>query len=259
VSILFAQIGRGLRASRIFSQDGKTLIVGLDSAFTSGRVENLLETRSILTRVLKSKPDAVVLNKGQVTGLESLIGGRGPTVLLRADFTNLRGFQKLPSKKIEHFKLVSPREALALGVEGLAAYLLVGDENEEARSVRIVSRLVSGCRRLGLPLLVESMPVGERVTQANRLDCLRLAVRMAVEAGADLVAAPYAGDEKSMRAIVDVAGQTPVLAVDDSERPLKELGNAVSAGCAGLVLRERLASGSIEDIVAEARLLVHGC
>jgi len=259
VSILFAQIGRELRASRIFSQDGKTVIVGLDSAFTGGRVENLLETRSILTSVLKSKPDGIILNKGQVTGLESLIGGRGPAVLMRADFTNAKGFPKLPSKKLEHVKLVDPREALALGVEGLAAYLLVGDENEEARSIRIVSRLVSGCRRLGLPLLVETMPVGERVTQANRLDCLRLAVRMAVEAGADMVAAPYAGDEKSMRAIVEVAGQTPVLAVDDPDAPLEELGNAVSAGCAGLVLRERLAPGSIENTVAEARLLVHGC
>jgi len=255
---LFAQIGRGLRASRIFSQDGKTLIVGLDSTFTSGRVENLLETRSILTSVLKSEPDAVILNKGNITGLESLIGGRDPAVLMRADFMNAKGFPKLPSKKLEHVKLVDPGEALALGVEGLAAYLLVGDENEEARSVRIVSRLVSGCRRLGLPLLVETMPVGERVTQANLLDCLRLAVRMAVEAGADLVAAPYAGDEKSMRAIVEVAGQTRVLAIDDPETPLKELGKAVSAGCAGLVLRERLAPGSIENTVAEARLLVHG-
>ena len=255
---MFAQIGRGLRASRIFSQDGKTLIVGLDSTFTSGRVENLLETRSILTSVLKSEPDAVILNKGNITGLESLIGGRDPAVLMRADFMNAKGFPKLPSKKLEHVKLVDPGEALALGVEGLAAYLLVGDENEEARSVRIVSRLVSGCRRLGLPLLVETMPVGERVTQANLLDCLRLAVRMAVEAGADLVAAPYAGDEKSMRAIVEVAGQTRVLAIDDPETPLKELGKAVSAGCAGLVLRERLAPGSIENTVAEARLLVHG-
>lgn len=259
MSILFAQIGRGLRASRIFSHDGKSLIVGLDSVFTGGLVENLLETRSILTRVLKSEPDAVILNKGQVTGLESLIGGSVPAVLMRADFTNAKGFPKLPSKKLEHVKLVDPGEALTLGVEGLATYLLVGDENEEARSVRIVSRLVSGCRRLGLPLLVETMPVGERVTQANRLDCLRLAVRMAVEAGADLVAAPYAGDEKSMRAIVEVAGQTPVLAVDDSETPLKQLGNAVSAGCAGLVLRDSLSQGIIEDTIAEARLLVHGC
>lgn len=257
---MFAQIGRGLRVSRIFSKDGRTLIVGLDSAFTGGQVENPLETRSVLTSVLKSEPDAIVLAKGQLTGFENLVGGRGPTVLLRSDFTNaLQAHPTLHRKKLEHVKLVDAREALKLGVEGVAAYLLVGDENEEARSIRIVSKLVSGCRRLGLPLLVESTAIGERVTLANRLDCLKLAVRMAVEAGADLVAVPYVGDESSMHAVVEVAGQTPVIAIDDPEKPLSELRSAISAGCAGLVLRERLASSSVEETVAEARLLVHGC
>ncbi len=256
---MFAQIGRSLRVSRIFSKDGRTLIVGLDSPFINSLVENLLWTRSVLTSVLKSKPDAVILAKGQLTGLEDLIGGRGPAVLLRSDFTNaLQAHPALPRRKLEHVKLVDAREALTLGVEGVAAYLLVGDEDEEARSIRIVSKLVSGCRRLGLPLLVESTAIGERVTQANRLDCLKLAVRMAVEAGADLVAAPYVEGEDSMRAVVEVAGQTPVIAVDDPEKPLSELANAISAGCAGLVLRERLASSSVEETVAEARLLVHG-
>lgn len=257
---MFTQIGKGLRLSRIFSKDGKTLIISLDSAFTGGQVENLWSTRSILTGVLRSNPDAIILSKGQVAELESLIGGGGPSVIIRSDFTNIvGGYSALPRKKIEHVKLVNPREALTLGFDGIAAYLFVGYEDEEARSIRIVSTLVSGCRRLGLPLLVETMAIGERVTQANRLDGLKLAVRIAVEAGADLVAAPYVGDEKSMRAIVEVAGQTPVIAVDDAENPLSELRDALSAGCLGILLRERLASGSVEETVAEARLLVHGC
>lgn len=257
---MFAQIGKGLRLSRIFYKDGRTLIISLDSTFTGGRVENPLETRSVLAGVLKPNPDAVILSKGQIAGLESLMGGRGPSIILRSDFTNaVGGYSTLPSKKLEHVKLVNPGEALTLGVEGVAAYLLVGDEDEEARSIRIVSTLVSGCRRLGLPLLVESTAIGERVTQANRLDCLKLAVRMAVEAGADMVATPYVRGENSMRAVVEAAGQTPVIVVDDPETPLSELRNALSAGCLGLLLRERLASGSVEETVAEARLLVHGC
>jgi class I fructose-bisphosphate aldolase len=242
--------------SRIFSQDGKTLIVGLDSAFL-GQVKNLLETRDILTNVLRSKPDAIILNKGQLIGLESLIDGRGSAILLRADFTNVKSFLTLPLKKLEHVKLINPKEALMLGSDGIVACLLIGDEDEEARSIRIVSTLVSGCRRLGLPLMVESILIGERVTEVNRLDCLKLAVRMAIEAGADLVAVPYTGDEESMHAIVEVAGQTPILVIDDPEKPLTELKNAISS-CAGLVLRERLASGNVEEIVAEARILVHG-
>ncbi len=258
---MFPQIGKSFRTSRIFSQDGKTLIVGLDSEFALGQVENLLETRNALARILKSKPDAIILDKGQVARLESLIGGRGPAVLIRADFTNaLRSTDStLPLKELEHVKLADPKEAIMLGVEGVAACLFVGGENEEARSIKIVSSLVSECRRFGLPLLVESIPIGERVTETNRLDCLKLAVRMAVEAGADVVAVPYAGDEMSVHSVVEVAGQTPILTIDDPMRSLMELRNAVSAGCAGLVLRERLASGNIEEIVAETRLLVHGC
>lgn len=256
---MLAQIGKGLRLSRVFSNDGKTLIISLDYISASGRVENSLETRSLLERVLKSSPDAVILSKGLVAKLGSLVGGKGPSVILRSDFTNVVGsYSTLPRKKIEHVKLADPAEALKLGVEGVAAYLLVGDEDEEASSIRIVSKLVSGCRRLGLPLLVESIAIGERVTQANRLDCLKLAVRMAVEAGADVVATPYVSDENSMRSIVEAAGRTPVIVIDDPEAPLSELRKALSAGCLGLLLRERLALG-VEDIVAEARLLVHGC
>jgi len=253
---LFAQIGRGLRISRIFSQDGKALIIGLDSAFL-GQLKNLLETRDILTNVLRSKPDAIILNKGQLTGLESLIGGRESAILLRADFTNVKSFSILPLKKLEHIKLIDPKEALMLGSDGIVACLFIGDEDEEARSIRIISTLVSSCRRLGLPLMVESIPIGERVTEVNRLDCLKLAVRMAIETGADLVAVPYTGNKESMHAIVEVAGQTPILLIDDPEKPLTELKDAVSS-CAGLILRERLTSGNIEEIITEARILVHG-
>jgi DhnA family fructose-bisphosphate aldolase class Ia len=252
---LFAQIGRGLRISRIFSQDGKALIIGLDSAFL-GHVKNLLETRDILTNVLRSKPDAIILNKGQLTGLESLIG-RESAILLRADFTNLKGFLTLPLKKLEHVKLINPKEALMLGSDGIVACLFIGDEDEEARSIRIVSTLVSGCRKLGLPLMIESILIGERVTEANRLDCLKLAVRMAIEAGADLVAVPYIGNKKTMHTITEVAGQIPILVIDNPEKPLTELKDAISS-CAGLVLRERLASGNVEDTITEARILVHG-
>jgi hypothetical protein len=80
---------------------------------------------------------------------------------------------------------------------------------------------------------------------------------MAVEAGADLVAVPYIGNKKTMHTITEVAGQIPILVIDDPEKPLTELKDAISS-CAGLVLRERLASGNVEDIITEARILVHG-
>lgn len=258
---MFGQIGKGLRLSKIFAEDGKALIVGLDSVFTLGVIENILEMRRALTRVLKLAPDAIVLNKGQIVRSEGLIGDRkGPALLLMADFTNaIRSTSFiLPHKKLEHVKLASPKEAGALGVEGIVAHLLVGYEDEEARSIKIVSSLIAGCKRLGIPVLIESTAIGERVTEANRIDCLRLAVRMAVESGADIVATPYAGDEASVRSVIEVMGRIPLLAIDDPGRPLKELKNAISAGCAGLVLRDRLASGNIEEIVTEARSLVHG-
>lgn len=248
--------------SRVFADDKRALILGLDSAPTLGPVGNLLEMRKYLAYALKSGPDAIVVNKGQLIRPGELItGSRETAVILRADFTNaMRGADfTLPPKKLEHVMLAGAKEALTLGADGVAASLLVGYEDEEARSVKIVSSLVADCKRYGVVILVEAVPIGERITSANYVDCLKLAVRMATEAGADIVAMPYAGDEPTTRSIVEAAGQTPVLAIDDPRRSLRELGEAMSAGCSGLVLRDRLASGPLEEVVSEAKLLVHGC
>jgi len=255
-------LGKGMRMSRFFAEDGKALVAELDLGLSLGPVGNLLNIVDVLRSALGSHVDAIVLNRGQIAKLESLIPSReGPAIVLRADFTNaLRDSEfTLPPKKLEHIKSAGCGEALALGADGVAVHLLVGYEDEEARSVDIISSLIEGCNRCGLMVLAEAIPIGERITEANYIDSLRLAVRMAVEAGADVVATPYAGEESSMRSVVEVAGSVPLLAIDDPRRPLKELGAAISAGCAGLVLRDRLISEKVENAAYEAWALVHGC
>lgn len=258
---MFAKLGKCIRMSRFFAEDGKALVVELDSGLTLGPVGNLLNLNDALKSVFRLGVDAVVINKGQITRFESLmLGKKGPAMILRADYTNaLRGADFiLPPKSIEHIKIVNCDEALALGVDGVVAHLLIGYEEEEANSVSIISSLINGCRTCGLMVMVEAIPIGERITEANYIDCLKLSVRMAVEAGADIVAIHYPGDESSMRSVVEVAGSVPLLVLDDIRRPLKELKSAITAGCAGLVLRERLISGTMEDVISESIPLVHG-
>lgn len=233
--------GKALRFSEFINpEDDKAVILAADRGLMLGPIKFLVDVEKTMEIAVKCKVDAVVLSPGQVGRMiRHFKGKKAPALLVRVDWTNAyrRDSFVLPAGKTKRVTIIDADDAVALGASAVISFFCVGHEEEEARSMESVAKLARSCDRLGLPLIVESIPIDERVTATNLVDCVDLAMRMAVEAGADAIAAPYTGDPKSFKRIVKSA-KVPFFVLDTDVSPVQDLKavvEALKAGAAGVI------------------------
>ncbi len=234
--------GKVLRLSEFINpEDGKSVILEADQGLMLGPVTGLVELDETVKNS-KSEVDAIVLSPGQAGRLiQHFRGRKAPALIVRADWANVFRDETfvLPAEKVRHVTVVSASEALAFGASGIMAFFIVGyeDDEDEAQNMNTLASLARESDRLGVPLLVEALPFGARVTKTNYTDCVDLAMRMSIEAGADAVAVPYTGDIGSFRKIVDAA-KVPVFTLDvgnTTKGPVEIATEALKAGASGIV------------------------
>lgn len=239
---MLSRPGKALRLSEFINpEDGRSVILEADQGSMLGPIAGLVDLEETV-RNLKNEVDAVILSPGQARRLIHLFRGRAaPALLVRVDWANVFRDETsvLPARKIRYVTVASAGEALALGASGIIAFFFIGhaEDEDEARNVGSIAMFARESERLGVPLLVECIPIGERVTETNYVDCVDMATRMAVEAGADAVAAPYTGSVESFRKVIDAA-KVPVfvLDVDDkSQGLLRIVKEALDAGASGVI------------------------
>ncbi len=210
--------GKALRLSQFINPGtGRSLIVEADLGSMLGPVGGFLDIAEAVESI-RTEVDSVILNPGQAARLSNSFKGReAPCLLIRVDWTNLfRGEGSiLPAREVRHVMSANAYDAVTLGASGVAAYLFMGYENDEdeAGNVEALAKLARECDRYGMPMLVEAMPIGNRVTALNYVDCLDLAMRVSVELGADAVAVPYPGSPEGLRRIIE-ASKVPVFILD---------------------------------------------
>lgn len=254
---LLSSPGKAFRLSEFIDpKDGKAVIVAADRGFMLGPITGLKDLEKSMKMAVNSGVNAVVLSPGQVGRMiHHFKGKKAPALLVRADWTNaFRGESFiLPAKEIKHVTIIDAEDAVALGASAVIAFFCVGYEEDEAHNLESVAMLARSCDHLGMPLIVESIPIGERVTEKNFVDCVDLAMRIAVEAGADAIAAPYTGDVKSFRKIIDAA-KVPVFVLDTTvsavHNLLRAVTKALEAGAAGVI-----ASNTIFEATNPAKTL----
>lgn len=211
-----------------------------------GPIAGLLDLGETV-KTLKNYVDAVILSPGQAGRLIHLFRGRAaPALLVRVDWANVFRDETfvLPAQKIRYVTVASAGEALALGASGIIAFFFIGhaDDEDEARNVGSIAILARESERLGVPLLVECIPIGERITETNYVECVDMATRMAVEAGADAIAAPYTGSVESFQKIIDAA-KVPafVLDIEDKNQDFLIVAkDALDAGASGVIAGKRV-------------------
>ncbi|MEM2962257.1 MAG: hypothetical protein QXY01_04490 [Candidatus Bathyarchaeia archaeon] len=238
--------GRDLRLAEFLRpEDRRSLIVEMDGGLMLGPVQGLVKLGEALERA--GGADAVVLTLGQIKRVYGRLRGRAaPAPIIRADWTNMlrREDHALPALDVKHVMVAEAEDIALSGAAAGAVFFLVGydRDRDEAKNMEDVARLARGCAELSIPLLVQAIPFGPRITKENLFDCISMAARMALEAGADVVAAPYPGSSKLLRELVDSI-RAPLLLWDrgyDAEK-LKDLcREAVDSGAAGMMVGEGL-------------------
>ena len=208
--------------------------------------------------------DGVIVYEDSVTDfLDLFFGKRAPGCVLRVE---PRGSEEGAGREWAEKLVVN---ALRRDFSALIYRLTIGHEDErlDSSSMSAMTMLSTVCNEYELPLIAEAAPRGERVTRENYVDCVGLAARMAVEAGASAVAVPFLGDPEVFRKVVD-AVKTPTLLIDPLcgytlLKPRSSLQETVrsllEAGLNGVILGPSLARGRNPDkLLADTLSIVHG-
>lgn len=262
-----SSFGKILRLSKILNpDDGRAVVVAADHGMMLGSIRGVIDLEKTVRSVIKGGADAVLLSPGQAARLGHLFHGRKSALLARADWTNAfrNKTYPLPARSIKHIAVASAKDAVALGASGIVTYFFIGygEDKDEARDFELISIFARECNKLGLPFIVEPIPMGERVTGANFADLVGISIRMMVEAGADAIKAPYTGDVESFRRITKAAG-VPVLILGGAKAKtmrdaLEVVNEALEAGAAGVVFGRQVIQAPDPALVVEAiRAVVH--
>jgi len=262
-------LGQEMRLNRIFDpNDGRAVAVAADHGLMLGPISGVQELGKTLEKVIEGRPDAILLSPGQAEDLCHLfMGRRAPSLLVRIDWTNAfrdRTYT-LPVRETFFSSIATPRDALRLGAHAAVVYLFIGheDERQEARHLALVSRYAAECEEAGLPLIVEPIPFGPRVTKSNYSELVATAVRIAVEAGANALKVPYTGDPESFRDVVRASAGTPILVLGGyralSRRDLLDvIAETLGVGGSGVVFGRNVVQASDPaSVLRDIRAVVH--
>jgi len=230
-----------------------------------GAIPGLENLKSKLSEVSKLV-DGIILSSGQVDRLADILKGKlSPSLIIRSDWTNAyRGEDYvLPATELKYTLIVNPEDALKLGADALAAYYIVGydKDEEEPFNMKCLSSLARSSNEYGLPLLVQVLPVGSRVTKENYEDCVKLGVRQAVEVGGDIIAAPIIGGKDQINQLAELA-KTPFMALEDFST-IKESAllarDIVNANASGLILgKKSFQLSGFNKVLDNIYSIIHG-
>jgi len=233
-------IGKSLRLSDVIdSRDKHALWVDTTVTSSLGATPNLEDLRKTINDV-NELCDGIIVNPGQAEHLADLLGGKNrASPLVRVDWTNAYRDQEfcLPATNVKRVEISNGEDVLHLGGSSAVATLFLGfDEEFEARNIRSISRLCRECYPLSLPVVVDIRPIGEKVSDVNFEDVIKLGVSFMMEAGADVLIIPDCGTE-TLQLIGKWATVPVVLRVNAIPDPEK-LHWILEAGFAGIVLTE---------------------
>jgi DhnA family fructose-bisphosphate aldolase class Ia len=176
------------------SPDQRVVLLDASAGLSLGVLPGLEHFISALQPVL-SGLDGLVCSPGQLRRMTNRTRSDA-ALLVRMDWTNtLRGESfPLPPESVEHISILAAVDALELGATAMVMSFMLGyDEVIEADCLKATVQLALSGKELGLPLVVEVLPNGPRVSLPGK--AVELGASYALEGGADVVIVPYPGIE----------------------------------------------------------------
>lgn len=247
--------GARLRLGRIFSEDGRAVVVAADHGAIAGPLEGIESPLELVRLCVRGGADAILAHKGFVrAGLEGWQRGLGLILRASGGFTVLGG-------RFEEELLYGAGDALYWGADAAAITVKFGHARE-GEFIRAAARLVSACERRGLPVMIEAMAF-EEGRQSMRADALAVALRAAEELGAAFIKAPMPENIEDF-AWAARGSHVPILLLGGEQRDslrilFENITGALERGASGIAMGRNIWGQPNPLSVLEAMVgLVHG-
>lgn len=256
--------GAEVRTRRLFDREsGRSFMAAFDHGLVT-RVPDAVNALRIVEKVIDGGPDGVLVSPGMLERSGHLFAFRGaPAPIVRSDFMFMD--ESLEELGDQYRVLLTPKDAAGLGAEGMVMYLVLGVDKGDVfvENVRSIANTTRKAHQLGLPVIVETVLWGSRVSDSRDPNLLAYGCRMAAELGADIIKTEYTGDPKTFVPIVEGC-PAPILTLGgpkvDSEEGLVEITQgAMEAGAKGVVYGRNIWQADDPARVSSAvREVVHG-
>lgn len=227
-------IGKMRRLRRIFSGDGRAVIVAMDHGAYFGIQAGLENPGTAIEQVVAGGADAVMTTVGIAQRFADALA---PTsLILRVD----GGATKLGTRAWRGGLINDAEAALKLGADGVVVMGFPGSENED-KNLQYLAALSKQCIQWGLPLMAEMLPRGfEGGDDARAPDTIAHAARIGAELGVDIVKTQYTGSVESFRKTIDNCF-VPVVVLggpksEDDAGTLRTVHEALDAGARGVAM-----------------------
>ena len=254
-----SDFGKLIRLNRILQANKKrTLVVAFDHPLILGPIPGTLNPAEQIRIFADHGADAVLLNLGmlRIAGA-GLLNQRAPALIIRLDWSS--AWTAISSGAALRCELLArPEEALRYGADAVMTYLFVGtgDNEFEAREIKLNAEVARECEQLGIPLIVETLARGKSVANPASPEWIKHHTRIALELGADVLKTDYTGNVETMTDVVSSC-PAPILVLGGAQKPEDEameiVQGAVAAGAAGLVFGRNVFQA--RDIAATLRQL----
>jgi fructose-bisphosphate aldolase/2-amino-3,7-dideoxy-D-threo-hept-6-ulosonate synthase len=230
-----SELGVRTRLRRIGS-DGRYVVVPMDHGITLGAVEGLVDLEGTVAAVVEGGADAVLTQKGVAdraqVGIERVTtaGGEGAGYVAHLNASTVLGPDEDDKRRTG-----TVEEAVRLGADAVSYHVNVGSEYEHEQ-IADLARVTDEAGRLGVPVLAMAYARGPGV-DAEDPEALGHAVRLAEEAGADLVKTAYSGSTESFERVVESTALPVLIAGGEPEgalATLRAVEGAMAAGAAGV-------------------------
>lgn len=244
--------GKKIRLSRIFGNDGKTLIVPIDHGLGSGPIAGLEQSSKIIETLISGGADAILTAYGVARKFAPVFGNVG--LILRMD----GGPTDLAKDPEDTDLMCTVEDAVRLGADAVITSIWLGG-NHETRTMKLAMKLAGQCEEWGMPLFIETfMSSGVEVNIKH----IALASRVAAELGADVVKTYLRGDAKSYRKVTNTCFRPIVILggekSDGELQVLRWVKTAVDAGAAGSCIgRNVFQHKNPAGLVRALRAIIH--
>lgn len=220
--------GKKRRLSRIFREDGRTVIVPMDHGVTLGPIKGLRNMQETVNQLLKGGADAFVVHKGVAKRVES---GKAGLIV------HLSGVTKLGLDSDNKVQVCTVEEALRIGADAVSVHINVGAQ-EEAKMLEKLARVADDCDRYGVPLLAMMYPRGPKIKNEHDADMIAHVARLGAELGADIVKTNYTGDIETFKDVVQGCFVPVIIAggpkANSVQNVLQMVYDSLKAGGSGL-------------------------
>ena len=246
--------GKIRRASRFIKEDGRGFLVAIDMQSASGDGPDL----DAVEKVAAGGPDGILASWQIARRYPEAFRNCG--LVLRIDgTTTMLGNYGQGDKFAQMYEL---EMAASLSADAVVCMAFPGTDDEEI-GLRKVVALVNECEKIGMPLIVESIPGSWARTIPWDAENLAKAARICVEIGADAVKTPAPEDLSEMGMLVDNC-EAPIFILggpkkDSEAEAVQYAADVVAAGASGIAFGRN--TWGAKDPTEMVRLLhkaVHG-